>query len=281
MHSSSLYSIFANWLYEHPRIHKYYTSSVRCHSSSRLEPVSLTLRTSLRLRQIKLDDSSRHKYCHVTSCTWSHALHEDASVYAKPVVVMRLDTVKFIRQNSQSLNHEDKAEILTLRKVVFKCYAHHGKRIPYIWVSEDVICLASHWYALSSSVQSFAWTPKVSWAWIYTFLHSINHSAVHLTKYRASQTARRMPIHSTTVSPLQGSVRCPSVIKHKVTSQACASSHLFHPTVRLIQFTQCSLRQLVFTVHYCYYPYQIRTNETESTLDRMTFNEARQGLNPG
>ena len=28
MHSSSLYSIFANWLYEHPRIHKYYTSFV-------------------------------------------------------------------------------------------------------------------------------------------------------------------------------------------------------------------------------------------------------------
>ena len=81
MHSSSLYSIFTNWLYEHPRIHEYYTSSIRCHSTSWLEPVSLTLRTSPRLRQIKLNDSSRHKYCHVTSRTWSHALHEDVSVY--------------------------------------------------------------------------------------------------------------------------------------------------------------------------------------------------------
>ena len=177
MHSSSLYSIFTNWLYEHPRILKYYTSSVWCHSSSQLEPVSLTLRTSLRLRQIKLDDSSRHEYCHMTSCTWSHALHEDVSVYAKPVVVMQLNMVKFIRQNSQSLNRKDKAEILTLHKVVFKHYAHHSKQIPYIWVSEDVIHLALHWYALSSSVESFAWTPKVSRAWIYTFLHSINHSA--------------------------------------------------------------------------------------------------------
>ena len=281
MHSSSLYSIFANWLYEHPRIHKYYMSSVRCHSSSQLEPVSLTLRTSLRLRQLKLNDSSRHEYCHVTSRTWSHALHEDISVYTKPVVMTRLDTVKFIRRNSWNPNHEDKAEILTLHEVVFKCYACHGKWIPYIQVSEDIICLASHWYTLSSSVQSFAWTPKVSWAWIYKFLHSINRSAVHSTTYRASQTAWWMPMHSTTVSPLQGRVRCPSVIKHEVTSQAYASSHLFHPIVRLIQFIQRSPHQLVFMIHYCYYPYQIRTNETGPTLNCMTLNEARQGLNPG
>ena len=39
MHSSSLYSIFANWLCERPRLHEYYTSSVRCHTTSRLEPV--------------------------------------------------------------------------------------------------------------------------------------------------------------------------------------------------------------------------------------------------
>ena len=40
-------------------------------------------------------------------------------------------------------------------------------------------------------------------------------------------------IHSTTVSPLQGCIRCPSVIKHKVNSQAYISCHLFHPTARL------------------------------------------------
>ena len=34
MHSSSLYSIFVNWLCERPRLHKYYTSSVRCHTTS-------------------------------------------------------------------------------------------------------------------------------------------------------------------------------------------------------------------------------------------------------
>ena len=44
MHSSSLYSIFANWLCECPRLHKYYTSSVRCHTTSWLEPVSLSLK---------------------------------------------------------------------------------------------------------------------------------------------------------------------------------------------------------------------------------------------
>ena len=44
MHSSSLYSIFANWLCERPRLHEYYTSSVRCHTTSRLEPVSLSLK---------------------------------------------------------------------------------------------------------------------------------------------------------------------------------------------------------------------------------------------
>ena len=82
-------------------------------------------------------------------------------------------------------------------------------------------------------------------------------------------------MHSTMVSPLQGRDRSPSVIKHDVTSQAYTSSHLFHPTVRLIQFAQRSSRQLVFTVHYCYYPYQIRTNEMESTLICMTLKEAR------
>ena len=94
MHSSFLYSIFANWLCECPRIHEYYPSSVQCHTTSRLEPVSLTLRTSLRLRQIKLDDSSSHEYCHVTSHMRSHALHGDVSVYAKPVIVTRLDMVR-------------------------------------------------------------------------------------------------------------------------------------------------------------------------------------------
>ena len=62
MHSSSLYSIFANWLCKCPRLHEYYTSSVWCHTTSRLEPVSLTLRTSPRLRQIKLNDSSSHEW---------------------------------------------------------------------------------------------------------------------------------------------------------------------------------------------------------------------------
>ena len=141
MHSSSLYSIFMNWLCEHPRIHEYYTSSVWCHTTSRLEPVSLT---SSRLRQIKLDDSSSHKYCHVTSRTWSHAFHEDISVYVKPVIATWLDMVKCSRRNSQSPTHEDEAEILTPHKVVFKHYALHSKRIPYIWVSEDVIYLALH-----------------------------------------------------------------------------------------------------------------------------------------
>ena len=88
-------------------------------------------------------------------------------------------------------------------------------------------------------------------------------------------------MHSTTVQPLQGRDRSPSVIKHDITSQAYASSHLFHPTARLIQFTQRSPHQLVFTVHYCYYSYQIRTNEMESTLNHMTLKEARRGLNPG
>ena len=88
-------------------------------------------------------------------------------------------------------------------------------------------------------------------------------------------------MHSTTVSPLQGRNRSPSVIKHDITSQAYDSSHLFHPTARLIQFAQGSPCQLVFTVHYCYYPYQIRTNETESTLIHMTLKETRRGLNPG
>ena len=144
MHSSSLYSIFANWLCEHPRIHEYYTSSIWCHTTSWLEPVSLTLRTSLRLRQIKLDDSSSHEYCHVTSHMRSHGLCEDVSVYAKPVVAMRLDTVRCSRWNSQSPTREDEAEILTPCKVVFKHYALHSKWIPYIWVSEDIIRLASH-----------------------------------------------------------------------------------------------------------------------------------------
>ena len=144
MHSSSLYSIFVNWLCKHPRIHKYYTSSVQCHTTSRLEPVSLTLKTSPRLRQIKLDDSSSHKYCHMTSCMQSHGLHEDVSVYAKPVVTTQLDTVRCSRWNLWSLTHEDEAEILTPREVVFKCYALHSKWIPYIRVSEDVIRLALH-----------------------------------------------------------------------------------------------------------------------------------------
>ena len=34
MHSSSLYSIFMNWLCEGPRLHEYYTSSVQCHTTS-------------------------------------------------------------------------------------------------------------------------------------------------------------------------------------------------------------------------------------------------------
>ena len=130
MHSSSLYSIFTNWLCECPRIHEYYTSSFRCHTTSWSEPVSLTLRTSLRLRQIKLNDSSSHEYCHVTSHMWSHALCEDVSVYAKPVVTTQLDTVKCSRQNSQSPTCEDEAEILTPHEVVFKHYALHSKQIP-------------------------------------------------------------------------------------------------------------------------------------------------------
>ena len=145
-----------------PRLHEYYTSSVQCHTASQLEPVSLTLRTSPRLRQIKLDDSSSHEYCHVTSRTRSHALREDVSVYTKPVIMTRLDMVRCSRRNSQSPTRKDKAEILTPCEVVFKRYALHSKRIPYIWVSEDVIRLASHQDALSSSVQSFAWTPQVS-----------------------------------------------------------------------------------------------------------------------
>ena len=168
MHSSSLYHIHELAM-RVPRLHKYYTSSVWCHTASWLEPVSLTLRTSLRLRQIKLNDSS--------------SLCKDISVYVKPVIVTRLDTVRCSRRNSRSLTREDEAEILTPRKVVFKRYALHSKRIPYIWVSEDVICLASHQDALSLSVQSFAWTPQVLRAWIYTFSHSTNHSAVHLPTY--------------------------------------------------------------------------------------------------
>ena len=144
MHSSSLYSIFMNWLYKRPRIHKYYTSSVWCHSTLRLEPVSLTLKTSLRLRQIKLDNSSSHEYCHVTFCMQSHALHKDISVYVKPVIVTQLNMVKFIRWNSWSPTCKDEAEILTPREVVFKCYALHSKQIPYIQVSEDIIRLALH-----------------------------------------------------------------------------------------------------------------------------------------
>ena len=117
MHSSSLYSIFTNWLCKHPRPHEYYTSSVQCHTTSRLEPVSLRLRTSLRLRQIKLDDSSSHEYCHVISCTWSHALCEDVSVYAKPVAATQLDTVRCSRRNSWSPTREDETKILTLAKL--------------------------------------------------------------------------------------------------------------------------------------------------------------------
>ena len=95
------------------------------------------------------------------------------------------------------------------------------------------------------------------------FSHSTNHSTVH------------SPIHSTTVSPLQGLGRSLSVIGHDVTSQACVSSHLFHPTAWLIQIVQCSPRQLVFTVHYCWCLYQIRTNETGSIINRTTLKEAR------
>ena len=76
-------------------------------------------------------------------------------------------------------------------------------------------------------------------------------------------------------SPLQGRDRSLSVIGHDVTGQACISSHLFHPTTRLIQITQHYSRQLVFTVHYCWYLYQIRTNEMESTINHMTLKEAR------
>ena len=73
------------------------------------------------------------------SPTWSHALREDASVYTKSVVATQLDTVQFIRRNTRAPNCEDNAEILTLREVVFKRYTRHGKRIPYIQVSEGVI----------------------------------------------------------------------------------------------------------------------------------------------
>ena len=76
------------------------------------------------------------------SCTRSHALHKDVSVYVKPVVTMRLDTVRCSRRNSWSPTCEDEAEILTPHKVVFKHYALHSKQIPYIRVSEDVIHLA-------------------------------------------------------------------------------------------------------------------------------------------
>ena len=55
--------------------------------------------------------------------TRSHALHEDVSVYAKPVVATRLDTVRCSRRNSWSLTRKDEAEILTSHEVVFKCYA--------------------------------------------------------------------------------------------------------------------------------------------------------------
>ena len=41
--SSSIYSVLMKQLYKCPRTHKHYTSSIRCHSSLRLEPVSLTL----------------------------------------------------------------------------------------------------------------------------------------------------------------------------------------------------------------------------------------------
>ena len=66
--------------------------------------------------------------------------------------------------------------------------------------------------------------------------------------------------------------------KHNVTSQACASSHLFHPTARLIQFAQHSPCQLVFMVHYCYYPYQICTNETD--VNSKSYDTKRSQVRP-
>ena len=86
----------------------------------------------MRLRQIKLDDSSSHEYGHVISRTRSHALHKDVSVYTKLVIGMRLDMVRCSRRNSRSPTREDKAEILTSCEVVFKRYAIDSKRIPYI-----------------------------------------------------------------------------------------------------------------------------------------------------
>ena len=65
------------------------------------------------------------------------------------------------------------------------------------------------------------------------FSYNTNHSAVHSPMYKASQVTQQKPIHSTMVSLLQGRIRCPSVIKHKVNSQAYISCHLFHPTARL------------------------------------------------
>ena len=35
------------------------------------------------------------------------------------------------------------------------------------------------------------------------------------------------------ISHLQGHIKCPSIIKHEVNSQACISHRLFHPTARL------------------------------------------------
>ena len=174
MPSSSLYSVLADWL------HEYYTSSVRCHSSSWLEPVSLTLPASLRLRQIKLYDSSRvlsRDVPHVVTCTSQGCLSIRKISCRNATWYGLIHQAKYM-----SLNREDNAEILTLREVVFKCYAHHGKRISYIWVTEG----ASYWHALNLSVKNFTWPSKVSRAWIYTFLHSTSHSAVHSPMYEAS-----------------------------------------------------------------------------------------------
>ena len=105
----------------------------------------------------------------MTSCMWSHVLHEDVSVYAKPVFMLQLDTIYFIRQYSQAPNSKDKADILTLCEVIFKCYANHSKQIPDIWVSAGFMQLVLHLYNISASAKTSAWTHKALQAWYICF----------------------------------------------------------------------------------------------------------------
>ena len=114
-----------------------------------------------------------------------------------------------------------------------QCYTTHSKWIPYTQVSIGFMWSASSSYNIILSARSSAFPYKTLQVQVKTFSENINHSAVHSPTYKAGQVTQQKLYTALPISCLQGRVRCPSIINHNVSSQACISHHLFHLTGRL------------------------------------------------